>query len=189
MPLVYRAECSHCKNSAGGHDVDVAVKLDDGRTEILRHPLETHDLERLGYTWEKARMEGRLFWVFHYVCEGCGERHDVARKQEATTGCTASLLWVAGGWAAAFLLGYAFFGPRWYKCFWVALVASFGFMIVRSILDSQKESAINLAVDQTERCRKCGGSKFVSLPAAKKKLLPCPKCGTKSMRYDSIGIS
>jgi hypothetical protein len=69
MPVIVRVTCAGC-----GHDeyiMDHFVFFDGTGFVGLRHPGERHDLERLGYTWKSALLEGRLYRNGYFVCLDC----------------------------------------------------------------------------------------------------------------------
>jgi hypothetical protein len=77
MPAINRQQCTHC-----GHQQEIMDHQDyfdgDGFVPLL-HPGETSALLRLGVKEQDALLEGRIYWVFHFVCLDC---HAITTKRE-----------------------------------------------------------------------------------------------------------
>jgi hypothetical protein len=91
MPLIYTAHCPDCGHRFGTSDVTLAVQLDDGTLVPLRHPGESSDLERAGFTMKRANDEARLVRCTHYVCRRCGGLYG-RRASLAPFGCLSFIL-------------------------------------------------------------------------------------------------
>src|SRR5687768_14760822 len=93
MPAIYRIQCPGCGPEKDQMILDghLALKRDTGEFTALRHPGENFDLEKLGYTEEKALREARLFGVRYKLCTDCGSLH-AEREYRFLVGCQAPLI-------------------------------------------------------------------------------------------------
>jgi hypothetical protein len=73
MPIILAVKCSRC-NARGAQFPDqyAAFLQDDGAEVLLSHPGEQIQLQRLGWTWDRAQSERRIRIYSAYGCAACG---------------------------------------------------------------------------------------------------------------------
>jgi hypothetical protein len=97
VPGIYEARCSKCGNKRLLSDSSLAVQLDDGTLRWLRHPLESFDLEKAGFTWEHAYDEARMVRSEPFICRQCGGIFE-KRSFVAPAGCLSAVLFIAAAY-------------------------------------------------------------------------------------------
>lgn len=203
MPLVYGIRCTECLQSPhpgggvagyvatdGGKDGAIlpegyfALKLDDGTSVCLPHPIEDSSLREHGYSWRQAAREARLLWITVKICRSCGTLHEEARIHDGGRGCVPSVIT-----SLLVLLG-AKFALRW-SWGWSLLLAYavlLGVVTAAALFNRLRWRSENQRFT-LRQCRSCGGRGFYTLSRARGKSLPCPFCKSRAMRCDLVGIS
>lgn len=70
----------------------LAIKLDSGEFKPLPHPAETSTLKSLGYNWNSAARQGRLYRVTFKICKKCGTFHEECQHHNGMAGCLLALI-------------------------------------------------------------------------------------------------
>jgi predicted Zn-ribbon and HTH transcriptional regulator len=204
MPAVYQAHCSACNvTSPIGSEGYWAVFLDEPTTSrwahpddphfvVLGHPLESHILSEIGYSYQDAAWGGRLVLVTKAFCRSCGSRFEIRRLSASLgafgdLGCfgvgTAALgagvgvgMWVGQGWAgfsagwatSVFLFGVVESGVRWF--------------VRRRYADRVAR------VDTPATCPHCGSQDYTRARPFRGPI-PCVECGQRAVRLHCVGKS
>ena len=74
MPGIYRVACDSCGLERLATESHAVVRREDGRDEVLPHPLERRTAEELtGKSWRQLTSAGRITYRYAAVCGRCGE--------------------------------------------------------------------------------------------------------------------
>ena len=204
MPPIYRLQCTQCNvppqvgggvagyvnmdGRKGGTvlpDAYLAVKRDDGSYVCLPHPVEEMTLEAEGFTRKQATREERLFHVTYKICRHCGVIHEeYSHCSDPFAGCLPGLIVPT----VALLIFRFGLGFTWILSVSFAIATFYGLLIVFERIERRRWRSKNQKL-KVRKCVSCGHEKFYTLGKASGKSLPCPTCGSKTMRCDCAGIS
>lgn len=159
---------------------------DDPRLVVLAHQGEQDILEETGYTWWGLAWSGRYVEARRVVSPSCGRIFDVRKLAcPPGLGCmVGSALGLVAGVAAGIWEGSFCFGGA----------AGLAVVLVCNGLASLGASAyLRLrfrarALAGPNRCPGCGADKYVGVEGCRDSF-PCPQCGERSMRMQSVGTS
>ena len=190
MPLVYAGTCLSCGTTVGASDSATALWRDDGAVTVLRHPCETHDLERLGHTWASAERERRLVSSTDVICADCRTVHPVyqLRYGSGLGGC--------GWWLLLTMLGCGL--ALWLRQPGLAALSGIGFFVMILAFDCAARFRAGLdptfraraaALAERSRCPTCGGVRRRGLRPLRARLVRCPQCATPRIQLKNVGVS
>jgi hypothetical protein len=203
MPTIFRIKCKACGNGpnvddglAGWVTTDgrqggqilpegyLAIRLDSGEFKPLPHPAEESTLRGLGFTWNEAARQNRLFRVTFKICRRCGYLYEERQRHDWRTGCLAAVISVPltvvllkfvfnYGWGASLVGAY------------LSMLAIFGIV---SLFNWTRWRKPNRELKLKE-CSKCGMAEFTTISRATGKAFMCPHCQTQNMQVTVAGIS
>jgi hypothetical protein len=203
MPTIYRIQCQTCGKGpavsnclAGWVATDggkggmilpegyLAVKLDSGEFKSLPHPAEASTLKSLGYNWNSAERQGRLYRISFKICKKCGTFHEECQHHNGMAGCLLALIAFPVVMTAAKLVYKASWGGAVFVAY-LSTIAVWGVIVAASWLRWRKpNSQLRL-----KSCSKCAATEFTTIQRANGKSLICPHCGSKSMHCAIAGMS
>lgn len=200
MPVIFQGECSSCGYQSpfvsdgyyGAVIVDnscIIEKQDsdpnDERIVVLAHPLEQDIIEKYGFTYSSATLQGRYLQMHDLFCKSCGNVYETRRLAAATLifGCLPPILIavllgiVIGIFQSSILDGL--FGAFTASLFsWLTIDWLVGVYVRLRYAERSREFYIPRV------CPKCGSRR-----AAIRGVLPCPTCRQPSMKVKTIGMS
>jgi hypothetical protein len=152
---------------------------EDGELVVLRHPLDESILREYGYTFESARLSGRLVHVRTVFCQECGTLCEVRRVIEGEP-----LRSLIGQWViflVSCVLGWSF-GWR-LRHFLIGLAMPVLLMAILLVLASALMGRWVRLVhaervrrhNRESHCPKCGGRKHFAV-STKPHVVPCERC-------------
>jgi hypothetical protein len=199
VPGIFRIRCSRCegpqlrigsetfdtrKDGVVLLDSHVVFKQDDGQFLALRHPGESYDLEKLGWTWEKAKTQQRLFRVTYKICQQCSCVNEEKEHVSGEAGCGPAVVAMALAFAALkFWAGNS--GAR-------AGIGAFGIgclMYPASNFFYKLRFKKPNAQLRVHGCAQCGSTNLITLSGAHNKNVICPACKNQSLSITNEGIS
>jgi hypothetical protein len=202
MPGIIRIECTACgqgpaletplagwvttDGKKGGRilpDSYLALKLETGGFVPLPHPIEGSRLKQHGFTWARAAKEGRLFCVTYKICTACGLIHEERQIQNQRLGCNIGFF----GAVVALILFKFIVKVNWGLSLLLSYFAAIGMYGMAELLDKGRWRQANQELKL--KCCTCGNIEFITISKAIGKMLPCPFCKTRNMKYTAAGKS
>jgi hypothetical protein len=203
MPTVYRIQCETCGKGpdithclAGWVTTDgsrsgvvlpegyVAVKLDGGEFKPLPHPAETSTLKSLGYNWDSAAKQGRLYRVAFKICKKCGTFHEERQHHNGIAGCIPGLI----TFPVAAIVAKLALKSAWISAMCVAYLSTVSVAGIVGIASWVRWRRANSQL-RLQKCAKCAATEFMTIPKAKGKALICPHCGIETVHCTIAGKS
>ena len=200
MPVIFQGQCSFCgykspmisDGNCGAVIVDDSCIIEnydshpnDDRIVVLAHPIEQHIIEKYGFTYTSATLQGRYLRLQDCFCKSCGHVYETRKLGSATLifGCLPPILIavvlgiVTGVSRSSILDGLfgAFFAGlvSWWTIDWLV-----GVYVRFRYIERSREFHIS------RDCPKCGSRR-----TATGGVLPCPACHQRSMNVKAIGMS
>jgi hypothetical protein len=182
MTTPYRLRCGACGGPGeNGLRVESEARAYVGEDEglvPLPRPLGPATFRDLGTTWHRAALRGRVLRVRNLVCVDCGTLNaDVSTTGVSGAGCLTALLLAV---AAYVLLHHVLAVERG-----LALLGAYVLLVL-------PVAAMSLYVglryrERTRRlgfsaCVRCGWRRGLSPGRARRRTLPCPSCGEKTLK-------
>ena len=187
MPLIYTARCDACGERRSAKEFSLAVHLDDGSLHWLRHPLETDDLARAGFTWRRASDEARLVRSYNLICRKCGGiyQHRVFAPPAGCLGAAMSALTTLIVFMAAVSTVVALLAPEprhWrlpLSLLGLAMVAVAALWIVYRLDTAAHRRQVSRRPPLRDEpcCPAATARDLVIVSRAGGRRFPCPSCG------------
>jgi len=202
MPGFYEFTCPHCKGKSAALDFGYGVMRDDDTTAWLGHPGEHRQIEKHGFTWTQAWLDGRIVLSDMMVCRDCGTIHAVNKLQPPRyvdpmppQGVRGWTMWAT----VAVTLGVALYFNSILHGLPVGLVT---FVLLewlkhrRALKQAMSRTAAMLErwaklLAPTACCGSCGGDRFTPVGNAIDDVadLRCPNCNSRGLSLHLAGIA
>lgn len=201
MPAIYQGQCFACgyksPMTSGGHSAIIVDDLstvamhdtypdrDDKRIVILAHPGENLILREYGLTYTSAVLAGRFLLIGEHFCESCGHLYKSRELGSCSLvfGCLPpALIGLIGaaiiGFQAPSVVDIKLLGFLATLFSWLLIDRLVGIYVRSRYAARAREFRIHPV------CPKCGSHRVATAGT-----FPCPKCHSRSMKIEVVGVS
>ena len=151
----------------------------------MPHPAEASKLTSLGYNWNSAARQGRLYRITFKICRKCGTFHEERQHNLGMAGCLVALITFPALVAAAKLAFEADWGGAIFGAY-LSMFAAVGGILAEAFWLRRRRSNSQMRL---KACSKCAATEFTTIPKSVGTMLICPRCGTETMRCTMAGKS